>query len=92
MGLISHGQLEAIGIDQLSTANTEAEYIEKNVALVVDFLRLADLTAMLRECMKKAWLMDSKDCGREALGIYRKMWRECCLKQSGNWKCPLLSL
>ena len=84
MGLLSQGQLEAIGLDQLCTASTEAEYIEKTVTLVEDFLRLADLSAGLRKRMKKSWSMDYKDCGREAAGIYRKMWLECCLKQSGN--------
>lgn len=82
MGLIAHGQLEAMGLDRLCTADTEDEYIDKAVALVNDFQRLADLSAGLRERVKNSWLMDYAGYGREVAGMYRQMWRDWCAKQS----------
>lgn len=78
MGLIAHGQLEAMGLDPLCTADTEDEYVEKAVALVDDCQRLAELSAGLRERVKNSWLMDYAGYGREVAGMYRQMWRDWC--------------
>lgn len=84
MGLIAHGQLEAMGLDELCTADTEDEYVEKATALVNDFHRLAELSTGLRESMKNSWLMDYAGYGREVAVLYRQMWRDWCAKQAGG--------
>lgn len=84
MGLIPHSQLTAMGLDQLCTAETEDEYVEKAVALVADIPRLAALSAGLRERMKDSWLMDYVAYGREAAVMYRQIWRDWCAKQAGD--------
>jgi len=84
MGLIAHGQIEAMGLDKLCTADTEDDYVAKAVALVDDFHRLAELSTGLREKVKNSWLMDYVGYGREVAVIYRQMWRDWCAKQAGD--------
>ena len=84
MGLIAHGQIEAMRLDKLCTADTEDDYVAKAVALVDDFHRLAELSTGLREKVKNSWLMDYVGYGREAAVMYRQMWRDWCAKQAGD--------
>lgn len=85
MGLMPHGQLEAVGLERLCTGDTEEAYLEKTVALVADFQRLAELSAGLRERVKNSWLMDYAGYGREAARMYRQMWGDWCAnKDQGN--------
>ena len=81
MGLIAHGQLEAMGLDNLCTADTEDDYVEKTVALASDCQQLAELSAGLRERVKNSWLMDYSEYGREVAGMYRQMWHNWCARQ-----------
>lgn len=84
MGLIAHGQLQAMGLDMLCTADNESDYVEKTLALVSDFQRLAKLSKGLRDRVQKSWLMDYHGYSKEVANLYRQMWISWCDLQASS--------
>lgn len=80
MGRIPHAQLAALELSELCSAATEDEYIEKAVALTIDFQRLDKCSSGLRERMKNSWLMDYRGYGKEVALMYRQIWQDWCKK------------
>lgn len=59
-------------------AETEADYVDKAVALAADLNALAALRAGLREEMKISRLMDEAGFARSVEAAYRAMWQRWC--------------
>jgi predicted O-linked N-acetylglucosamine transferase (SPINDLY family) len=59
-------------------AHSEADYIDKAVALASDLDRLAFLRASLRDEMERSPLMDEHGFARRVEGAYRSMWQRWC--------------
>jgi protein O-GlcNAc transferase len=72
-----------MGVAEVCSAVSPADYVDKAVALAGDHVRLAELSAGLRRRMQDSWLMDYKGFGRDVAEAYRQMWREWCEKVDG---------
>ena len=59
-------------------AGTEAEYIDKAVAMAGDLPKLAKLHANLRPEMERSRLMDERGFAHDVEAAYRDMWRRWC--------------
>lgn len=69
--------LTHLGLEDLVVA-TEAEYVEKAVALAGSPARLAELRRTLRGRLQRSTLCDAKRLAREVEGAYRAMWTRWC--------------
>lgn len=74
--------LKYVGLDDL-IAETEAEYVEKAVALARDLPTLRRHRADLRQRMQNSPLMDCAGFARAIEDAFRKMWKNWCLNGDG---------
>lgn len=77
VGRLGASILEAVGHGDWS-AGSEAEYIDKAVALAADLDALAQARAALRNDMQRSPLMDEAGFARRVEAAYRGMWQEYC--------------
>jgi len=70
--------LKYVGLDDL-IAETEAEYLEKAVALAHDLPTLRRHRAGLRQRMQSSPLMDGAGFARGMEDAFRRMWEDWCL-------------
>jgi predicted O-linked N-acetylglucosamine transferase (SPINDLY family) len=82
VGRLGSSILEGVGHPEW-IALSEAEYIEKAVALAADLPKLAELRAGLRQAMEAGPLMDEIGFARKVETAYREMWQRWCA-QSGE--------
>jgi predicted O-linked N-acetylglucosamine transferase (SPINDLY family) len=69
--------LAAVGHPEWIAAS-EAEYVEKAVALAADAPRLAEIKAALRDDVRASPLSDEVGFARAVEASYRAMWRRWC--------------
>jgi len=74
--------LKYVGLDDL-IAETEAEYLEKAVALAHDLPALRRHRAGLRQRMQASPLMDCAGFARGVEDAFRQMWQNWCLNGDG---------
>jgi len=73
--------LSNVGLPNLAV-QTEAEYVEKAVAISKDLLQLSQLRKTLRPQMESSRLMDARTFVQSIETAYRTMWQKWCDAQS----------
>jgi predicted O-linked N-acetylglucosamine transferase (SPINDLY family) len=79
MGRTAFSQLAALGLADVCVADNEAEYIDKAVALALDFDGCKSLSHGLRESFLKSPILDYKGYAEALANAYRRWWHEWCL-------------
>ena len=74
---LSASMLNAVGLDEL-VAETEADYVERAVALAADPVRRQGLRAGLRGRMQGSALCDARGLAQALEAGYQDMWRQWC--------------
>lgn len=80
-GRISVSKLNAVGLEELITENTDA-YVRKAVSLAQDYAYRAALRADLRDRMAQSPLCDGPGLARAIESAYVEMWERCLAKPS----------
>jgi predicted O-linked N-acetylglucosamine transferase (SPINDLY family) len=83
VGRLGSSILEGLGHTEW-IALSEAEYIEKAVALAADLPRLAELRAGLRQEMQAGPLMNEVGFAHKVETAYREMWQRWCVQAREN--------